>query len=155
MIAPARLFNLCLLLAGLSGPLPVSADGGPPSAQSDDPDYRAAVAAIKASDFDRATTLLERYTAQRPDDASAWNWLGYASRKRGDLNAAFAHYDKALRLDPDHRGAREYLGEAHLMAGNVAAAEEQLRFLDRLCWLPCEEYRDLKKAIAAHKAAAR
>ena len=151
----ARLFNRFILLAGLAAVLPASADGGPPSAHSDDPDYRAAVAAIEAADFDRAAALLERYTAHRQDDASAWNWLGYASRKRGDLNAAFAHYDKALKLDPDHRGAREYLGEAHLMAGNLAAAEEQLRILDRLCWLPCEEYRDLKKAIAAHKAATR
>jgi len=37
------------------------------------------------------------------------------------------------------------------MVGNLAKAEEQLKELDRLCFLGCEEYDDLKKAVAAYR----
>ena len=56
-----------------------------------------------------------------------------------------------MRLNPKHRGAHEYMGEAYLMANNLAKAEEQLKELDQLCLFPCEEYSDLKKAVAAYK----
>lgn len=143
---------VCLLGALLGGP--VLADGGGGSrapARPADADYEAAQQAIKHADYAGAIQRLETYTRRRPDDADGWNWLGYASRKSGQLDAAFGYYDKALRLDPEHRGAHEYLGEAYLMAGKLAQAEAQLRILDRLCWLPCEEYRDLKRAVATFK----
>jgi len=31
-------------------------------------------------------------------------------RKTGDLKSSFAHYTTALTLDPEHKGANEYLG---------------------------------------------
>jgi tetratricopeptide (TPR) repeat protein len=96
--------------------------------------------------------LLESYVARAPKDAYAENYLGFSYRKLGKLDAAFAHYDKALAIDPKHRGAHEYVGEAYLMTGNLDKAEEHLKVLDRLCWLPCSEYTDLKKAIASFKA---
>ena len=36
------------------------------------------------------------------------------------------------------------------MVGNVGKAKEHLGVLDKLCFFPCQEYTDLKKAIAAH-----
>ena len=69
-------------------------------------------------------------------------------RQSGDLQAAFSHYDRALQIDPSHRGAHEYAGEAWLIAGNPAKAEQHLKALDKLCFFPCEEYRDLKAEIA-------
>ena len=116
------------------------------------PQYARALAAIKAEQFSTAIPLLQAYLATSPNDADAENWLGYSYRKSGNLDAAFAHYDKALALDPKHRGVHEYVGEAYLMAGNLAKAEEHLKVLDQLCWLPCEEYSDLKKAITEYKA---
>ena len=62
-------------------------------------------------------------------------------------------YSTALRLNPDHRGAHEYIGEAYLMVKNLAKAEEHLRVLDRLCKLPREEKIDLQKAVETYKAA--
>jgi len=38
----------------------------------------------------------------------------------GDLEQAFRHYHEAVRLNPEHRGAHEYIGEAYLAAGNLA-----------------------------------
>jgi Flp pilus assembly protein TadD len=138
-------FAILLALAG-----PALADGDAP-APADPPAYRTAVAAIEAGDFTRAIGLLRQHVAEKPNDANGWNWLGYASRKTGDLDGAFAHYRKALALDPKHRGAHEYIGEAYLMAKDLAKAEEHLGILDRLCRLPCAEYRDLKKAIAEYR----
>ena len=60
-----------------------------------------------------------------------------------------------LEIDPKHRGAHEYIGEAYLMVKNLARAEEHLAALDRICLLPCEEYTDLKAKVAAYKASLR
>jgi tetratricopeptide (TPR) repeat protein len=128
-----------------------SSGGGSSRSASADPDYNAAVGAIKAQNYAKAITLLQGYVARTPDDANGENWLAYAYRKSGQLDAAFEHYDKALKIDPRHLGAHEYVGEAYLMAGNLAKAEEHLKILDKLCLLPCEQYTDLKEAVAAYK----
>jgi len=78
--------------------------------------------------------------------------LGFAYR---NPERAFDHYCEALRLNPEHRGAHEYIGEAYLAAENPAKAEEHLRLLDRLCQSPCGEQADLRKAIEDYKAVRR
>jgi len=92
------------------------------------------------------------------DPASAeWNNLmGYSLRKAdpaANAGEAEKFYNEALRIEPRHRGALEYSGELYLMTGNLAKAEERLAALDKACFLPCEEYSDLKKAVARYKAA--
>jgi Flp pilus assembly protein TadD len=143
------------VIAVAAAMLPFSAalaDGGgssdPPTL---DPQYQEAVSLIKAEQFALAIKVLESYVARVRNDASAENWLGYSYRKTGQLEPAFVHYHKALKLDPRHRGAHEYIGEAYLMAGNLAKAEEHLKILGRLCWVPCEELDDLQKAVAEYK----
>ena len=90
------------------------------------------------------------------DTGSAdWNNLmGYSLRKQKtpDLEGSEKYYNEALRIEPKHRGANEYLGEAYLMVNNVAKAKEQLATLDKLCFLSCKEYSDLKKSIADYEA---
>ncbi|HEX6690811.1 MAG TPA: hypothetical protein VF110_06650, partial [Burkholderiales bacterium] len=61
-------------------------------------------------------------------------------------------YNEALRIEPKHKGANEYLGEAYLMVNNLPKAKEQLSALDKICFLPCKEYNDLKKSIADFEA---
>jgi tetratricopeptide (TPR) repeat protein len=70
---------------------------------------------------------------------------------RGNLDAAFKYYERALDINPKHRGAHEYVGETYLLANNLPKAEEHLAALDKLCFFSCEEYRDLKAAIADYK----
>lgn len=94
---------------------------------------------------------------RRVNDTGNADWqnlMGYSLRKSAppDLASAERHYDEALRLNPKHRGALEYSGELYLMKGDLAKAEARLAVLDKLCTLPCEEYTDLKKAVAAYKA---
>jgi len=50
-----------------------------------------------------------------------------------------------------HRGAHEYVGEAYLLVGNLAKAEEHLNALKTICLIPCEEYEDLKRAVAEYR----
>ena len=82
------------------------------------------------------------------------NLMGYSLRKGAapDVAGAEQFYNEALRLDPKHKGALEYSGELYLMTGDLPKAEERLAALDKVCRLPCEEYTDLKKAVARFKA---
>ena len=135
----------------LAFPVARAADEPPPKAAKADP-LAAARAQIAKRDWAGAIAELERVNASTSAD---WNNLmGYCLRKRAspDLAAAERHYDTALRIDPKHRGALEYSGELYLMTGRLDRAEQQLAVLDKLCFLPCEEYTDLKKAVERHKA---
>jgi tetratricopeptide (TPR) repeat protein len=152
------LLPLVVLLAALTlpGQPAVAAGGGDgpsPGMPSvpEDPDYAAGRRAVEAGNWQAALEAFSKVVAKDPGNANAHNYLGYAYRKSGNLDLAFKHYNDALRLDPRHRGAHEYVGEAYLMTGNLAKAEEHLRTLDRICFFGCEEYRDLKKAVAEYK----
>ena len=95
---------------------------------------------------------------RRINDTSSADWnnlMGYCLRKSPspDLDAAERHYNEALRIAPQHRGALEYSGELYLMKGDLASAEKRLATLDKECLFGCEEYTDLKKAIERFKAA--
>ena len=143
---------LAACLVGLSAPAWPDGGGGPDSpAESKDPDYQAGAAAIKAKSWDRAIERLTVAITREPRNADAWNFLGYAYRHMGDLDNSFKNYERALEINPKHRGAREYLGEAYLQANRLADAEVQLAALDKLCFLPCEQYSDLKEKIADYK----
>jgi len=87
-----------------------------------------------------------------PDDADLQNDLGYAYRNLGQFEPAFRHYKRALALDPRHRGAHEYIGEAYLLVDDLPGAERHLAALGEICLLPCEQQDDLRKAVAAYKA---
>jgi hypothetical protein len=143
-----------LVLAGLvfSGTLFAAGSETAPVESPRLPELVAGKEAIEAKDWKRAIDNLRLAAAKEPANADIQNYLGYANRKSGNLDAAFKYYDEALKLDPKHRGAHEYIGEAYLMAGNLAKAEVHLAALDKLCVFSCEEYRDLKKAIAEYKA---
>ena len=111
--------------------------------------------AIDAKDWSAALRELTAAEREEPRNADVQNLLGYSYRKRAnpDLPKAISHYQAALRLDPRHKGAHEYLGEAWLMDGKPAEAEKHLAELEKICGgKACEEYQDLAKAIADHKA---
>jgi len=123
------------------------------SVKKQTPEYTAGVQAIESKNFARALDLLQVAVQRTPDDADAWNYLAYATRKNGDPAKSIPLYEKALALDPRHLGAHEYIGEAYLALDNLPKAKEHLKRLDRLCLLSCEEYRDLKKAVQAYENA--
>lgn len=125
--------------------------GEPMQAAPADPDFEAGVAAVASRDWPQVIVRMGQVVSRDPTNADAHNYLGYAYRHLSQMDDSFRHYETALQLNPKHRGAREYLGEAYLQVGRLEQAEEQLKVLDRLCFFPCEEYRDLKAQIAKYK----
>jgi tetratricopeptide (TPR) repeat protein len=109
--------------------------------------------AIAAQQWPRALDLLKAQQARLGRNADLYNLLGYATRKQAqpDVEKALEYYRLALEIDPAHRGAHEYIGEAYLMRNQPTQAREHLQTLQRLCGgTACEEYQDLAKALAAY-----
>jgi tetratricopeptide (TPR) repeat protein len=116
-----------------------------------DADMSAAMQAIDEKNWSAAVAWLEKSLKNDDTNADTYNYLGYAERHRGNMDAAFRYYEKALAINPKHKGAHEYVGEAYLMVGNVAKAEEHLAKLDKICFLSCDEFAELKTKIAEYK----
>ena len=144
-----RLTILVLLLA----PALALAAGDSAPAAARDPVMERVTEATGQKDWPKAQALLRDAVAGNPQNPDYHNMYAYSLRKGAnpDMNLVFKHYNEALRLDPKHRGAHEYIGEAYLMVGNVAKAKEHLAQLDKLCFFACSEFTDLKNAIAAHE----
>jgi tetratricopeptide (TPR) repeat protein len=140
----------CFLIAALAIALNAGAEPGDDEESRLDPDYAAGVQAIEAKDWKSAIRLLGSASLRDTRNADIQNQLAYAHRNSGDLTLAFKHYNRALQLNPRHRGAHEYLGEAYLMIGNRAKAEEHLGALRKICLIPCAELGQLEKRIREH-----
>ena len=84
-------------------------------------------------------------------NADLQNYLGYANRHLGRYELAFEHYKRALAIDPRHKGAHEYIGEAYLETGDLASAQRHLATLKNLCPLSCEQLEDLQREVAAFR----
>ena len=115
-----------------------------------DPVVEQVDAAIAAKDWKQAQGILRGELAKAPQNADYHNLFAYSMRMGANppMDLVFKHYNEALTLDPRHRGAHEYIGEAYLMVGNVGKAKEHLAQLDKLCVFSCSEFTDLKNAIA-------
>lgn len=152
MIRNARFLAIGLLFCSAA----VFGAGGAPDKpiEPEDPVIEAARAAIAKKDWSGAQKGLKDALARNPQNADYHNLYAYTTRKgpNPDMNLVFKHYNEALRIDPKHRNAHEYIGEAYLMVNNPAKAKEHLAALDRLCVFGCEEYDDLKKAVAEYEA---
>ena len=120
-----------------------------------DPDFAAGKRAIVAGDWNGAIKTLTSAGLRDDRNADIQNYLGYAYRRLRQLDPAMRHYQRALTLNPRHRSAHEHLGEAYLVQGDLIKAQEHLAALERICIIPCEEYDDLKRAIAEYNKIAR
>ena len=150
-----NIFALATLpLAGLfAAPLALAADTSPAmtAVESAKPDHFATgKKALAAKNWTLAAESFKKAVADNPKNADGYNLLGYSSRWLGKYDEAFAAYDKALALDPKHKGALEYSGVAYLKVNQKDKAEAQLVKLKGIC-TTCEETADLAKAIAAYK----
>jgi hypothetical protein len=147
-----------LIIALLAVPLVGLAAGDPgggndPSASAD-PVLQQFGEATSRKDWAAAAAIVRDAAAKTPGNADYHNLYAYAVRKgtNPNMDLVFQEYNEALRINPKHRGAHEYIGEAYLMVGNLGKAKEHLAQLDRLCFFPCGEYTDLKKAVAEYEA---
>ena len=144
---------LAILVAGLfmvSGQAYAAGSDDPPKA-ADLAELVAAKKHVQAENYKEAIPLLEKVVATQPQNANALNLLAYSQRKSDDLKASLANYKKALAVDPSHKDAHEYIGELYLRMDDLANAEKHLERLDQLCSFGCEQFDELKAAIAAYK----
>jgi tetratricopeptide (TPR) repeat protein len=102
----------------------IEAEGGEDAAKK--------AAKLRASGAKRYQKAIEKFQKTVELDATdheAWNMLGYSYRKTGQIGNAYKAYESCLALSPDYEPAHEYLGEAHLAAGNIEKAKEELTWL--------------------------
>ena len=109
-------------------------------------DFQQAQALIKKENFADALVVLTDLTAAQPENADAWNLLGFSNRKLGNYDAAATAYDTALRLNPGHLGALEYQGEMFVETGKIDLARANLALLKSICGT-CEQLEDLENSI--------
>ncbi|HEY6633033.1 MAG TPA: tetratricopeptide repeat protein [Rhizobiaceae bacterium] len=114
-------------------------------AVDDDSLYEAGRFLAHQGRYGEAITLLS--LAADKTDPRILNYLGYSHRKAGRVTVGLGYYQEALRHDPDYTLVREYMGEAYLQQGNVAAAKEQLTQIETRCGKGCREYALLAKQI--------
>lgn len=145
--APAGVWLLlaCVLAMPITAALAAS-DGAP--AELDE-----VLDLIERRDYAGAIQSLESVVSDAPNNADALNLLGYSHRKSGDREKALDYYQRALAIEPKHKGANEYLGQLYLEMDEPAKAEQRLEVLDGACFFGCEEYDELKAAIQKYRKA--
>ena len=114
-------------------------------------DFDKAIESIEAEDFSMAIKRLENLQNSRDNDADILNLLGFTHRKLKDYIIAEEYYQRALSIEPEHKGANEYLGELYLETDRLEKAEERLKVLKKASFFPNKQYKSLKKAIKAYK----
>jgi tetratricopeptide (TPR) repeat protein len=115
------------------------------------PDLESAKTLIAKKDWPAAIASLEKFVKANPNNADGFNLLGFSLRNSKRYPEAIFNYKEALRIDPNHRGAHEYLGQTYVQTKQLDKAKELLASLEKICGLQCEEYLDLKKAIDKFK----
>ncbi|MEL6999997.1 MAG: tetratricopeptide repeat protein [Pseudomonadota bacterium] len=131
----------------LAGLLPAYAAYDPTDPR---PDLDVIKAQIEAGGASHAITPLYDWLVTDPKDADALNLLGYAYRKLKQWEKSRTYYERALTVDPAHKGALEYMGELELQTGNPGAARTLLIRLQSACPDGCEELDDLLEAFQEH-----
>ena len=118
---------------------------------SSDVDLRPVMKMIKAGDYEAAINRLHDELDIDPDNPDIMALLGFSYRKTGQFEDALTFYQWALRSEPGHIGANEYLGELYLETNQFDKAVQQLEILDNLCRSGCKEYTKLKNAIDSYQ----
>lgn len=116
----------------------------------DDEVYHAAYVLAHAGRYAEARAML--LTASNPDDPRILNYLGFTTRKLGDVDTALGYYARAIALRPDYTRARSYRGEAFLQKGDMASAKAELGEIEKRCGTGCLEHAELARHIAAAEA---
>ena len=94
--------------------------------------------------YEKAQKLLLKSNKEKPNQPDTLNYLGFTTRKLGDYENGEKYYLMGLKIDPNHTGINEYLGELYVTTNRLALAKERLKVLESC---NCEEYSELKDII--------
>src|SRR5258708_14972773 len=73
--------------------------------------YGSGYAHLVRENYEAAEALFTRAIALNPADADAVYYLGCLAERRGDVNEAREQYQRAMRISPQHRWARDKLNK--------------------------------------------
>ena len=116
----------------------------PYSSDSADTQYFAAVSLINRGEYKTAFNDLALTQAAVGPHPDITTYMGYSQRKLGNYDLAKTYYAMALDVDPNHKGANEYLGELYVETGEIALAQTQLAKLETICSFGCVEEDELR-----------
>lgn len=117
---------------------------------SDDELYYKGYWLAKAGQYSEALDQLRLVKNQY--DPRVLNYIGFATRKLGNVDEALGYYYKALAINPNFTLARSYLGEALLQKGDLANAQAQLAEIEKRCGRTCKEFTELTRHIETFKS---
>ena len=98
--------------------------------------------------YAKAQKLLLKSNKEKPLQADTLNYLGFTTRKLGDYENGEKYYLLGLKIEPNHIGINEYLGELYVATNRIDLAKERLNLLESC---KCKEYTELKEIIAGTK----
>ena len=98
--------------------------------------------------YKKAQKLLLISNNKEPLKADTLNYLGFTTRKLGDYKNGEKYYLLGLKIEPNHKGINEYLGELYMATNRIDLAKARLEVL-KDC--KCEEYSELKEIIEGTK----
>jgi tetratricopeptide (TPR) repeat protein len=154
MTTHRTLFSKSLAAGAFSALLAVGSSGGAWAiAGVDFPSHnmQEAQAEIESGNFEESRSMLEEILRFEPENADAYNLLGYSLRNLGEMELSMENYVKALAIDPKHANALEYQGELFLKMGQQADAEKNLVLISEICSGDCEAKTELQAAIERFK----
>lgn len=116
--------------------------------------FNQGVEAEKKSDWVQAASLYRKSLKAKRDYPDALSNLGFSLHQIGESyhEKSIAVYKKALKLNPNHVGALEYLGELYIGDGRLLAANDMYQ---RLKKLDSKQARTLRKKLDRVVAEAR
>ena len=94
--------------------------------------------------YKQAFSKLEKANKKDKNNPDILNYMGFTSRKSGNLDEAEKFYLKGLSLDPKHNGINEYLGELYVQTDRIEKANERLAVLKNC---NCKEFQELELII--------
>ena len=116
----------------------------PPNTETADTQYFASVSLINKGEYQAAFNDLALTTAAAGPHPDVTTYMGYTQRKMGNFDLAKTYYAMALKVDPQHKGANEYLGELYVETGEMDKAKVQLAKLEEICTFGCIEEDELR-----------
>jgi tetratricopeptide (TPR) repeat protein len=90
--------------------------------------YIAAAAMLEGQDFETASTIFQKYVAQRPEDSKAFLGLGIAQLAQQHYPEATKALERSLQVDPAQADAEYQLG---VVADRKGVAAEALQHFER------------------------
>ena len=94
--------------------------------------------------YTQAFKKLEKAYKSDKKNPDVLNYMGFTTRKVGNFDKAEKYYLEGLKINPNHNGINEYLGELYVQTNRIDKANERLAVLKNC---NCDEYNELELII--------